>query len=43
MIDAKITKHIKNTSRVLLNENGSSVVQEKVKECFKSLYSLKGL
>lgn len=29
--------------KVLLNEGDFSVVQEKVKEFFKSLYSVKGL
>ena len=43
MIDVKKMKHIKNIIRFLPNEYDSSLVQEKAKEFFKSLYSVKGL
>jgi hypothetical protein len=39
----KNTKDIKTMNKVLPNENDSPVVQEKVKEFFKSVYSVKGL
>ena len=42
-MDMKKIKIIKKMVKVLLNEGDFSVVQEKVKEFFKSLYSVKGL
>jgi hypothetical protein len=42
-MDVKKTKIIKKTNKVLLNGYDFSLVQEKVKEFFKSLYSVKGL
>ena len=41
--DEKITKHTNTITKVLVNGNDSFAVHEKVKEFFKSLYSLKGL
>jgi len=42
-MEMKKIKISKKMVKVLLNEDNFSLVQEKVKEFFKSLYSVKGL
>jgi hypothetical protein len=42
-MEMKKIKIIKKMVKVLLNEDNFSLVQEKAKEFFKSLYSVKGL
>jgi hypothetical protein len=43
MIDVKKISTIKKSIKVLINEYNVSLVQEKVNESFKSLYSVRGL
>jgi hypothetical protein len=42
-IDVNNIKDVKIMNKVLANENDSPLVQEKVNEFFKSVYSVRGL